>query len=56
MSAKIDKCRNLTIFLRIFSKEKYKVNVSADMKVFELKDISEEKTGLPRYAKLLIEN
>ena len=47
-SRKIDKSRNFTIFVKVFSKEKYALDVSIDMTVFELKDKAEEKTGIPR--------
>ena len=45
---KIDKSRNFTIFLKVQSKEKYSLDISTDMTVFELKDKAEEKTGIPR--------
>ena len=47
-SKKVDKSRNFTIFIKVLSKEKYALDVSADMTVFDLKDKAEEKTGIPR--------
>jgi hypothetical protein len=47
-SRKVDKSRNFTIFLKVLSKEKYAVDISTEMTVFELKDRAEEKTGIPR--------
>lgn len=47
-SKKIEKSRNFTIFLKVFSKEKYAVDISTEMTVFDLKDKAEEKTGIPR--------
>ena len=47
-SRKTDKSRNFAIFVKVFSKEKYVLDISTDMTVFELKDKAEEKTGIPR--------
>jgi hypothetical protein len=53
-SRKIDKSRNFTIFLKVLSREKHAVDVSADMTVFELKDKAEQITGIPRQVIFLI--